>query len=203
LVVRPLSRILVMAQVTFVGGVLATRMRMQFNTLLFAKTLTRKDITSSSSSAGEGESSDATVNYSKADIIALMSNDVDQASTLADALVHIILVGVFFLYRLLRVSCFVGLAVTLVFLPLHQCSGIIVARTQRNQVKARDERVVLTNEILGAIRMLKFMAWEHHLEARVIKIRDRELACQKLNYTVEVSDELCESFSSVNYCIVL
>ncbi|EEB99640.1 hypothetical protein MPER_00644, partial [Moniliophthora perniciosa FA553] len=39
--------------------------------------------------------------------------------------------------------------------------------------------------ILGAIRMLKFMAWERSFESRVLKIRARELKYQKLNYTIE------------------
>ena len=30
------------------------------------------------------------------------------------------------------------------------------------------------------------MAWERSFEARVLKIRDRELKYQKLNYTIEV-----------------
>lgn len=74
-------------------------------------------------------------------------------------------------------------------------------------MKARDERVSLMNEvsatlfsvytklthvipgqILGGIRMLKFMAWERSFEARVLKVRDRELKYQKLNYTIEVRE---------------
>ena len=54
-------------------------------------------------------------------------------------------------------------------------------------MKARDERIALMNEILGAIRMLKFMAWERSFEARVLKIREKELRYQRLNYTIEVS----------------
>lgn len=41
-------------------------------------------------------------------------------------------------------------------------------------------------QILGGIRMLKFMAWERNFEERVLKIRDRELKYQQLNYTIEV-----------------
>ncbi|KAG6895370.1 hypothetical protein C0992_001606 [Termitomyces sp. T32_za158] len=52
-------------------------------------------------------------------------------------------------------------------------------------MKARDERVSLMNEILGGIRMLKFMAWERNFEARVMKVREKELKYQKLNYSIE------------------
>ncbi|KAJ7437565.1 hypothetical protein B0H11DRAFT_624815 [Mycena galericulata] len=38
---------------------------------------------------------------------------------------------------------------------------------------------------VGGIRMLKFMAWERYFEARVMKIRVRELKYQRLNYSIE------------------
>ena len=76
-------------------------------------------------------------------------------------------------------------------------------------MKARDERVALMNEVLGAIRMLKvrccvffpvrrysdthyyavilqFMAWERSFEARVLKVREKELRYQRLNFLLEV-----------------
>ena len=34
--------------------------------------------------------------------------------------------------------------------------------------------------------MLQFMAWERSFEKRVLKVRERELKYQKLNYTIEV-----------------
>ena len=34
--------------------------------------------------------------------------------------------------------------------------------------------------------VLQFMAWERSFEKRVMKIRERELKYQKLNYTIEV-----------------
>ncbi|KAJ6599948.1 P-loop containing nucleoside triphosphate hydrolase protein [Mycena vulgaris] len=130
---------LVMAQLTFVSAVLTTRMRMQLNTPLFAKTLARKDVASSSSNdaTGEGEPLEDSADYSKAGIIALMSSDVDQVGSLADGIYDIM-----------------------------------------------DTPFEIL--ILGAIWMLKFMAWERNFETRVLKIRDRELAYQKLSYTVEM-----------------
>jgi hypothetical protein len=35
--------------------------------------------------------------------------------------------------------------------------------------------------------MLKFMAWERSFEARVLKVREKELKYQKKNYIIEVS----------------
>jgi len=43
------------------------------------------------------------------------------------------------------------------------------------------------NEILGGIRMLKFMAWERSFETRVHEVRRKELKYQKRNYHIEVN----------------
>lgn len=53
------------------------------------------------------------------------------------------------------VSCFFGLAVTCLFLPMNHFAGKVVVGAQDNLMKARDERIALMNEILGGIRMLK------------------------------------------------
>lgn len=66
-----------------------------------------------------------------------------------------ILIGSYFLYTLLGISCFIGLAVTCLFLPMNHWAGKVVVKAQDSLMKARDERVSLMNEILGGIRMLK------------------------------------------------
>lgn len=45
------------------------------------------------------------------------------------------------------VSCFFGLAVTCLFLPLNHFAGKVVVGAQDNLMKARDERVSLMNEV--------------------------------------------------------
>ena len=101
-----------------------------------------------------------------------------------------IIIGTIFLYNLLGVSCFIGLAVTCIFLPLNHLASKVVVVAQNNLMEARDQRVALMNEVLGAIRMLKFMAWERSFESRVLKVRNRELKYQNLNYTIEVRSYL-------------
>ncbi|KAH9036170.1 ATP-binding cassette transporter [Lactarius pseudohatsudake] len=180
--------------------------RVQLNSILFAKTLVRKDVASSSGpsdnkdkdkditdTASESSEKDDEGDFSsKAQIMTLMTTDVDRVSefswhifTLVDSPIEII-IGTIFLYTLLGSSAFVGLAVTCLFLPLNHFAGKVVVGAQENLMKARDERVALMNEVLGAIRMLKFMAWERNFEKRVLKIREKELKFQKLNYIIEV-----------------
>lgn len=183
------------------------RLRIQLNSILFAKTLVRKDVassaaTSSNKSIPEHGQTNGSVTgevkadeddfSSKAQIMTLMTTDVDRVSDLAwhlfalvDSPIEIV-IGSIFLYSLLGISCFFGLAVTCLFLPLNHFAGKIVVGAQDNLMKARDERVALMNEILGGIRMLKFMAWERNFEKRVLVIREKELKYQKLNYTIEI-----------------
>ena len=104
---------------------------------------------------------------------------------LSDAPVELV-VGTIFLYSLLGVSCLFGLLVTCLFLPLNHFAGKVVVSAQDNLMKTRDERVSLMNEILGAIRMIKFMAWERSFEKRVLKLREKELSFQRRNYIIEV-----------------
>lgn len=198
---------------SFSTTTLQCRMRIQLNSILFAKTLVRKDVASSAASEStdseDKEKDDEDDFSSKAQIMTLMTTDVDRVAefswhlfTIVDAPIEI-LIGTLFLYSLLGVSCFFGLAVTCLFLPMNHFAGKVVVGAQDNLMKARDERVSLMNEvrtlrssgqrdcadmaqILGGIRMLKFMAWERNFEARVYKIRERELKYQKLNYTIEV-----------------
>ncbi|KAG8707304.1 hypothetical protein FRC08_000588 [Ceratobasidium sp. 394] len=187
---------------------LQLRLKIQLNTALFAKTLIRKDVASSGGSAsevpsrastpvgneaGDTKAADPTEDdfSSKAQVHTLMTTDVDRVSefswhffSLVDAPIEII-IGTFFLYKLLGVSCFFGLAVTCLFLPMNHFASKVVIDAQDNLMKARDERVALMNEVLGGMRMLKFMAWERSFEARVMKIRGKELWYQKRNYLIE------------------
>ncbi|EIW78464.1 multidrug resistance-associated ABC transporter [Coniophora puteana RWD-64-598 SS2] len=174
------------------------RIRVQLNSILFAKTLLRKDV--ASASAPQAQQGDSIVVEkkneedfsSKAQVMTLMTTDVDRVSdfawhmfSLVDAPIEI-LIGTLFLYRLLGVSCFVGLGAIMLFIPLNHYGGRVLVRAQEKLMKARDERVSLMNEILGAMRMLKFMAWERSFEKRVMRIRERELRSQKRTFLIEV-----------------
>ncbi|KAF8211647.1 ATP-binding cassette transporter [Mycena galopus ATCC 62051] len=167
----------------------------QLNALLMAKNLLRKDAASfgtsslSSTHGGEQDDGDST---SKAQIMTLMTADATRVGDLTWYLFDIIdtpieiAIGTYFLYHLLGVSSLVGLAVACLFSPFNHFATKVVFGTQAKLMKARDERIGLMNEMLGAIRMIKFMAWERKFEARVTGVRDKELKYQKLTYTITV-----------------
>lgn len=168
---------------------------MQLNSTLFAKCLVRKDVASSSGSSegrpppdADDSKSDTTKVEdeedfsSKAQIMTLMTTDVDRVSDFSWHIFSLvgmsifpysadlvkthhmanssdspieIAIGAIFLYKLLGTSCFVGLAFTCLFLPLNHHAGKFVVKVQEGLMKSRDERVALMNEVLGAIRMIK------------------------------------------------
>ncbi|KAJ7025509.1 multidrug resistance-associated ABC transporter [Mycena alexandri] len=182
---------------------LQSNIRTQLNSTIFAKTLVRKDVASSAASTtatpdasipgtpGQEEKPKEEDEFSsKAQVMTLMTTDVDrvgrfchQLFTLIDAPIELC-IGTVFLYSLLGVSCFIGLGVSVLCMPLNHFAGKIVKGAQTNLMKSRDERVALMNEVLGGIRMLKFMAWERSFEAKIMKIRATELKYQRLTFTI-------------------
>ncbi|KDR80196.1 hypothetical protein GALMADRAFT_61920 [Galerina marginata CBS 339.88] len=169
---------------------LNTSLSLQLNTLLYSKTLLRKDLPSNSGGPSNELESKADFS-SKAEVMTLMTTDVNRARkfsrlvfSLTDATIGIS-VGTYMLYNLLGVSAFVGLAVAIVLVPLNQLAGNFVVAYQQNVMKCRDERVALTNEFLGAIRMIKSMAWERNFEKRILKVRAKELEFQKRIFFLE------------------
>ncbi|KAF9023271.1 ATP-binding cassette transporter [Hymenopellis radicata] len=171
---------------------LEVRFKIQLNSILFAKTLVRKDVASTApppkakdvdetKKKQQKDTEDGEDFSSKAQIMTLMTTDVDRLGMVGWHLFRLIdspvqiAIGLF-----LCVSCFFGLAVTCLFLPINHFAGGVLVNAQDKLMKARDQRISLMNEILGAIRMLKFMAWERNFEAKVLKIRAKELKYQRL-----------------------
>ncbi|KAJ7040968.1 multidrug resistance-associated ABC transporter [Mycena alexandri] len=176
-------------QIWNLAHIAGIRIVSQTTTLLFVKTLVRKEAAIDSATA-KPERGDAPLVH-KAQILTLMSQDVHRVSdlskhvyTLTDSPIQLVL-STWILYSLLGTSCFVGLAATMICLPLQHFTGNIIFRAQKALMRAKDERITLTNEILGGIRMVKFMAWERKFEARIWEIREKELVRQKITYAAK------------------
>lgn len=117
----------------------------------------------------------------KQNVLNLMAVDSDRVSQFAtwsfsavDAPIEVI-VGIFFLYRLLGWSAFFGLAFMIFTLPLNHVTAQLFSKSQDRLMEARDRRVALMNEVLQGIRMIKFNAWEKNLANRIFKLRELEL----------------------------
>ncbi|KAH8822793.1 P-loop containing nucleoside triphosphate hydrolase protein [Flagelloscypha sp. PMI_526] len=85
------------------------------------------------------------------------------------------------------VSAVVGFVVMMIFMPINRKAGKLGLETQKHLMKARDTRVSLMNEVLGSIRMLKFMAWERTFEDKVLDVRKTELKYQFRTFLIKAS----------------
>ncbi|BEI79510.1 hypothetical protein CcaverHIS002_0100390 [Cutaneotrichosporon cavernicola] len=204
---------------------LRVRFRLQLNSILFSKTLRKKDIAAVGDDTGKSTDKDKKSKHdkakkndksdeddegmsSKSQIMTLFTVDVDRIGdfvfhtfTLVDGPIEIV-VASFFLLNLLGSSALIGLLTTLLCLPLSHFASKVVVRSQEGLMKARDQRTALMNEVLQGIRMLKFMAWERPFEARVNKIRREELAWQRRNFQIEFAFDVLWAFTPILVTIV-
>lgn len=228
LLVSAVTEALVAGQLWFVSNsMLSTRIRVQLNTLVFDKTLKRKDVSgvsnnstseksseaggdnSSNGESAENEDEDEEKGFgSKTSILALFSIDVDRVAdfavwcfSLIDAPLELI-IGTIFLYSLLGYASIIGISIAVLFLPLNHYTSKGFANTQDKLMSTRDRRVGLMQEVLSSIRMLKYMAIEKPFEERILKARDAELAQLRWNYLLEVSFQAIWSISPI-LCILV
>ena len=82
-----------------------------------------------------------------------------------------------------------GFAVMIVLIPLNAVVTKNVATLEVRQMKTKDERVKLMNEILSGMKVLKLYAWEPSFEEQVQKIRRREIkTLRKIVYWNSVTE---------------
>lgn len=83
--------------------------------------------------------------------------------------------AIYFLWQILGPSVLSGLAVMIILIPVNGVIANKAKNLQIKQMKNKDERVKLMNEILNGIKVLKLYAWEPSFEQQVLKIRNKEV----------------------------
>ncbi|RYG52859.1 hypothetical protein EON67_00210 [archaeon] len=79
------------------------------------------------------------------------------------------------LYDLLGPSCFVGLAVLILIVPVQSCLATRISKYTKDTYRFTDERIKLVNEAVQGIRILKFFAFEQKFIDRIAAARNEEL----------------------------
>ncbi|WFD22874.1 hypothetical protein MEQU1_001551 [Malassezia equina] len=114
------------------------------------------------------------------DVVNLMSVD---ANRLPDFIMyaHILWSAVFqitmafvSLHNLLGWSAFVGVAIMVVSVPLNTALAHYLRQLSAQQMKVRDRRTGLMNEIVLNIKSIKLFAWEEAFTRRLLKVRNEE-----------------------------
>lgn len=68
-----------------------------------------------------------------------------------------------------------GVAVMIIIIPVNGFLASKMKNLQIKQMKYKDERVKLTNEVLGGMKVIKLYAWESSFEEQILKIRAKEV----------------------------
>lgn len=127
-------------------------------------------------------SNEARQESSTGDIVNLMSVDVQRLQDLVQNLQIIwsgpfqIILCLYSLHSLLGNAMWAGVAIMIIMIPLNAVIAKTQRRLQKTQMKYKDERSRLINEILNNIKSLKLYAWEKPFLKQLNHVRnDKEL----------------------------
>lgn len=95
-----------------------------------------------------------------------------------------------YLFYTLGYSAAPGVFVMSLFLPLNIFVSIWVRGWQIKQMKLKDERAKMCNELLNGIKVVKLYAWEVPMKEMIEKIRKQELMCILKSSLVRMSADL-------------
>ncbi|EME26321.1 Multidrug resistance-associated protein 1 [Galdieria sulphuraria] len=86
-----------------------------------------------------------------------------------------IIVSMIFLYNVIGIAAFAGLALMLALIPLNLVLARIMRRLSQSLMKRKDNRVRAVNEMLLGIRQIKLFAWEDSIKKHILELRELEV----------------------------
>jgi len=89
--------------------------------------------------------------------------------------------AIYFLFDLVGYSALAGLAVFFILVPINIYGGKIGRKIQMRQMEAKDGRILMMNEILQGMRVLKLYAWEKPFMGKIDEAREKEIKSIKDN----------------------
>ncbi|XP_075422206.1 multidrug resistance-associated protein 1-like isoform X3 [Ascaphus truei] len=119
------------------------------------------------------------------EIVNLMSVDAQRFMDLATYINMIwsaplqVILALYLLWQNLGPSVLAGVAVMILLVPVNAVIAVKTKKYQVAQMKCKDSRIKLMNEILNGIKVLKLYAWEIAFKEKVLGIRQEELKVLK------------------------
>ncbi|KAG0285970.1 hypothetical protein BGZ96_009863 [Linnemannia gamsii] len=155
------------------------------NTAVFEKSIRRKDVSGSAPSAAakdakeksesnDEDSDDATKPINVSNLIAV---DIKK---MEDTFCYIF--EFYGLYFLLGNTAIIGAAFMLITLPIPAMLFSAVMKLFRNIMNTKDTRMDALNEMLSAIRIVKFFGWESKFVEKITAARENELNQTRKSY---------------------
>ncbi|KAF9435675.1 hypothetical protein BGZ76_005767, partial [Entomortierella beljakovae] len=131
-------------------------------------------------------SNSARQEFTVGEIVNHMSIDAQRLQDLVSYL-HIawsglfqITIALYLLYDTMSWAIFAGVAIMILTIPLNGKLSVFMKNFQQKQMKNKDTRIKLMNELLNGIRVIKLYAWEGTFLQKVLTIRnDKELVMMK------------------------
>ncbi|XP_043087211.1 multidrug resistance-associated protein 1 isoform X2 [Puntigrus tetrazona] len=90
-----------------------------------------------------------------------------------------VILALYFLWQNLGPSVLAGVAVMVLMVPINAVIAMKTKTYQVAQMKSKDNRIKLMNEVLNGIKVLKLYAWELAFKDKVSAIRESELRVLK------------------------
>ncbi|KAJ1998870.1 hypothetical protein GGI04_004811, partial [Coemansia thaxteri] len=144
-------------------------------------TSSTKPAAADTSAAAADDEDDETAATSNGAAINVLTSDVDTVSGLFASLDTFytlpirFALGTWYLYQLVGVSAFVGIALSAIYYPLGRMLIRITVRYWRKVRKIEDERITLITELFQGIRAVKLFGWQSRFIEKVRAKRQEEL----------------------------
>ncbi|KAG1873894.1 hypothetical protein F4604DRAFT_1765807 [Suillus subluteus] len=174
----------------------ATRMRVELMAAIYDKALKRQDYSGiidmdKAKEAADKKAGIKPVENPSADdpkagadvgkIVNLMAVDANRIAMMVSGAYFIygspfeIIIATTFLYNLLGLSAFAGFVVLLAGWPLNSFVTKRSIRIQKGVSASRDKRMAVLNELISAVKFIKFFAWEDRWIKRTMDARGVEM----------------------------
>ncbi|CAB3397220.1 unnamed protein product [Caenorhabditis bovis] len=115
------------------------------------------------------------------EIVNLMAIDVERFQMITPQIQQLwscpyqITFALVYLFITLGYSAVPGVIIMIIFVPMNIISSMIVRKWQMEQMKLKDERTKMVNEVLNGMKVVKLYAWEIPMEEHIENIRKKEL----------------------------
>ncbi|KAL4065665.1 hypothetical protein V8B97DRAFT_2019002 [Scleroderma yunnanense] len=178
------------AQHLFFGRRASARVRVQLMDAIYDKALKRREfsgiVNKDATTTDDTEKSSVpkqNANVGKA--VNLMAIDANKISLIVGSAYLLyggpleITLALIFLFNLLGYAAFAGLLVIFIGWALHSYFTRIGIQIQKELSISRDHRMSVLNELIKAVKYIKFFAWEDHWIKRVLATRETEMQWMK------------------------
>ncbi|XP_040848249.1 ATP-binding cassette sub-family C member 2 [Ochotona curzoniae] len=119
--------------------------------------------------------------YTVGETVTLMSVDAQKLMDVT-SFIHLlwstvlqIVLSIYFLWLELGPSILAGVGIMILFIPVNAVLATKNRKLQFKNMKFKDKRLRIMNEILNGIKILKYFAWEPSFKEQVHKLRNKEL----------------------------